>query len=236
MNESKAKSNLLEIKNKLEENEVNYWLDAGTLLAAARDGRFIPWDNDIDLGTWEESCEKLIELKNDFERLGYKVKYNTFIISLEKDECPINVSIYKREKDFAVRRSFYKYSQIRLINSFMIRLAFLMRSSYYHKLSLGHSDEIVTKIAIIFSKIRHRIPDSIKQRLDIKHEKISTKQICIVDSKHFNSSEFLTFYDNMYPVPHDYKAYLVARYGKDWQTPIKDWVTERDDQSVVIES
>ncbi len=43
----------------LEKNDVNYCLDAGTLLGVVRENRLLPWDTDIDLCITADNIEKL---------------------------------------------------------------------------------------------------------------------------------------------------------------------------------
>jgi len=43
----------------LQEIGVVAWLDQGSLLGIVRDGRFLPWDGDIDLGVWYHDIAKL---------------------------------------------------------------------------------------------------------------------------------------------------------------------------------
>lgn len=58
-----ANLSLLKQFDKLcKDNNINYWIDFGTLLGAKRHKGFIPWDDDIDVGMPRDDYEKFIEL------------------------------------------------------------------------------------------------------------------------------------------------------------------------------
>ena len=60
------KDNLFNILDILEDNNIAYWIDYGTLLGAARDGKIITWDNDADIGCYTEDYAKIRDLMIKF--------------------------------------------------------------------------------------------------------------------------------------------------------------------------
>jgi phosphorylcholine metabolism protein LicD len=62
---------LVAIDGVCKKNNIQYWLDGGTLLGAYRHGGFIPWDDDVDIGVMRADFPRIkkaltLELPNQF--------------------------------------------------------------------------------------------------------------------------------------------------------------------------
>ena len=52
---------------------VNWWLEAGTALAAWRDKALMDWDHDIDIAIWYEDCPSLQEWDLFFAKTPFEI-------------------------------------------------------------------------------------------------------------------------------------------------------------------
>ncbi len=78
---SEAKNKLLELliyfDKVCKDHKVDYWIDGGTLLGAVRNGKFIDWDDDIDVCLLVDDYHKIREiLKKENKKTKHYFLYN----------------------------------------------------------------------------------------------------------------------------------------------------------------
>ena len=107
----------IEVLNKL---KINYWLCHGTLLGVIRDKSLIPWDNDIDIGSWDlKNKEKIITafVKKGF-RYQNKFFGNNYLLSFQKGKNRVvdinfyeidNTRKYCFQRHYAIRNIFCRF-------------------------------------------------------------------------------------------------------------------------------
>ena len=99
---------LKEVLSIASEYDIDVFLNYGALLGFEREGRLLPWNNDVELGLKLEKTESLSPLRELIDHLdsaGFKVLFHQYCgtISISKKEVDINVNFYWQRDEFWVR-------------------------------------------------------------------------------------------------------------------------------------
>jgi len=211
--------------NVLSNQNVKWFLDHGTLLGAIRDEKFIPWDNDIDLGVVNINLSlDLIRIKtlvNDFYKLGYSSKYFGDSIYLFKENIEFGIKFYQKN-EFNFKGAFIKYEKY----NFFSVLYFLATYCFFEKggkmsffKNILYSIKLIKIILKPFKKIL------------LAHSNIELVELSIHE-KYFKHFKKICFYEKYYNVPKDDIEYLRFKYGENWNVPIKEYNYLLDDGAI----
>ncbi len=229
MNEDEAILSLKHVKMVLDEEGVDFWLDCGTLLGAVRDGKIIPWDNDIDLGAWRKDFDRIDQAIQRLQNEIYTV-HHPEEVKIICGYSQVNITLY-RLKDDEATRSFVVEDNY--FSGFVFSISKLLEDE---KNAISVSENIpisfTNALGTIFSKIPSKIRSELAFVLKNLHEMCSSKVIVSVPSKYFTDLSKIEFYGMEFSAPSPIEEYLKFRYGDDWRTPKKDYVYYEDDQSI----
>lgn len=225
-----------EVHRICEENDIKYFMMAGTMLGAVRHKGFIPWDDDIDIGMTYDNFKKFIDV---FQKMNHPWltsnlpleksyrfylklydKNTTFIESYEdKNVRGVFIDIFPivyGGDSYAKAKMEFVYT--RFINAMLTRKVYNLKES-------GLSFKIVKLISHCFTK------DFLITVLLKRYEKLSkkkTKLYTIPGSSVFGDTFPVEVYDNtklydfedtkLYGVV-DYDIYLKSIFGNYMELP-----------------
>ena len=236
MKEAIAIEALREVKEVFDKHGIEFWLDCGTLLGAVRDGKFIPWDSDIDLGTWGEEVHKIACACKELQDMGFVIGYLfTKYTGFGPSAIPYQIRIRKK---YGVDLFLYSLNgNVAAITWFIIRqpigyFQWILKVQDYNKI------EQATCITKGLVKVSHVLPYSLREWI-IKHTEFISLKIgwyrgilVVIPSHYFKNLSTIEFYGMEFRVPTKTEEYLAYRYGKDWKVPKKDYTFCEDDGAI----
>jgi phosphorylcholine metabolism protein LicD len=181
------------IKKIFDKNNIHYWLEGGTLIAAVRDGDIFPWDNDGDISFDARDIRKVHALKPQFEKYGLYLRgFLSYRVTMKG-----RIFNYKKEYHLScvmpshIDRDYY----VKTRNVFAI---------LYHKLEKNCA--LLEKLDLTF--------------LINTINKMRTYSFIRGKKEWIKPFAYVEFNDNMFPIPIEVEKYLCFRFG-DWRTPDK---------------
>ncbi|MBL0302364.1 MAG: LicD family protein [Cytophagaceae bacterium] len=191
--------------------ELDFFLDAGTLLGFKRNKKFIEWDNDIDLGL--KYCKEIENKVYSFilclYKKGWNVSLSKFGITAITEDVEINICFY-RKSSLYWETQYYKYST----NNFLLIFLWTLKKGIYLD-SFGYGLKFLIKrlllknkwVLILFheSLFKHFIKEEIKK--------------VFIPAITFDNLVKEKFYGINCWVPDKTENYLSFRYGDSWREP-----------------
>lgn len=227
MDEQTAVSVLKEIKEALDKCEIEFWLESGVLLGAVREGGFIPWDRDLDLGTWDTSMPKMKMLASELCEKGFETYYSPYhnSMAIMKTGISADLVFWRLDGERAIMPLRYRdnlFGEV-LFNSMWITLY-----SHHGKVNAETLNSIHRKLKFGLIKLTDLLPGSIRVQfarlLDAIARKTGNRRgLVVTPSRFFQTLSTVDFYGMTFNMPADTEGYLVYYFGENWRVPRRDW-------------
>jgi len=182
----------------LEQHNVKYYLDFGSLIGAVRDNGLIPWDDDIDISLFDESdYNKVPDVLNDIRK---KHKLRTYIFTFEW-------AAKKRSK----RRKEVYVDRIKFTNKENFQIAKVRTNRFWF---FGRGN---TCIDIFF---KYKFEGDSYWLANARENSVPIELTC-------EDLTRINFCGVQCWIPKEYDDYLTYIYG-DWKTPKEQWDHDED--------
>lgn len=218
----------------LRQNEIKYFMIAGSTLGAIRHKGFIPWDDDIDIVMTMDQFNKFIKIAPNMIRSPYRWRHT----SIDETYATLSGGIYYGEDEPLIT----VFPLVKLSdNKFQRKMQWVTRKvmSPVWQRKVGYhvpKDRMNAKqrLSIIGSTILAAILPKktvlgILRKNEMKYESQDVRWYCNIYSKYSQEKESIRadwakdtirvpFEDAEFPIVKEYDAYLTHLYG-DYMTP-----------------
>ena len=231
---------LKEVDGIFRRNNIDYWIDAGTLLGAVRHGGFIPWDDDVDISLRREDYDRAREalqkeLPKSMVFVDWTTDKNYFDACgrVKSRNSHVDLPIYRFQKEQGI-----------WVDIFPMETLATYKEKLWGEKIFGkvfrhaHNEGLAVKksrlaywltrfLALLLYPMGYMIISFFRYR-GRKHANVITYgfALCTVYPKHQPEWIFPTqdieFENLVVRAPHDYKSYLTEFYGNYMQIPPKE--------------
>ena len=180
-----------------DKNNINYYLDFGTLLGAVRDNRLLEWDDDIDISLMDErDFHKIPAILDEINsKYGYYTDMHTFTKSMNLYAKSKDKYVAPRELEFTDMNA-YHVAKIRDRRIYDPENSNIVLDIFFQKKYQNHL------YWYMYGKV---------YRVDARYLDAGFKKI--------------DFYGISCRIPVDYDEYLTHIFGN-WREPIENWQEE----------
>ena len=211
----------------LNKNSIPYWLTGGALLGLIRDGKFVPWDDDIEIGLWLSSGREVENCFPEFQKQGLDVRsIRPDKIGLELHRDPSQKSSFFRGARLVLFRQINgkaargRIHQQNVIGSVLIML--MNKCAHIHQTHKNKSDAPKK----IFSFLPDKLLITMGNSLELLYCKLgcNARFAHEIPFEYFESFRKEIYYDIELTVPVRAEEYLEYRYGPSWKVPARTWI------------
>ena len=226
---------LIEVNGICKNNELHFWLNYGALLGMVREGRLLPWNNDVELGCWAHntSKDKIKAIVDQLNLAGYTCFYYSSFgtLSIKKGgRVEININFYWIVDEFAVRphETACKYRENNFLASLFYWLAvfIFMYPNSIQPFFRSRKIKDFTKIAVsrLFSSLRPQTRRRFFDKLIEWSEYWGgVFQQTAIPKMYFSGFTESKFYGSEMTFPNEPEKLLAFIYGEDWRMPKDNW-------------
>ncbi|WP_368911348.1 phosphorylcholine transferase LicD [Proteus vulgaris] len=243
---------LIELDSICSKHNINYWIDAGTLLGAVRHKGFIPWDDDIDVCMIRKDFNKFIKVcsyelnKNNFflQTINTDSHYKTYNIpcklrvnnTLIIEESELKLGYYNDKSHHGLFLDVFPYDKYSK-NKYKMKFIERALSLIYKIKTYSTFKKIPLHKKIIYRTMSIFIPIHFLELI----KKHITKKINNKSNNYFYSAgietpfsraqfeeqeifplQRLEFEGYSFLAPNNHNRYLEKMFGKNYMTPPKE--------------